>query len=262
MIIGDSARLLQILINLTGNALKFTERGNVSVEVIVLEESAPNTTLQFSVIDTGIGIPEDKLQNIFESFTQASASTTRQFGGTGLGLTITKKLVELQGGTISVESVVGKGSCFSFVLSFRRGEKKRIPDELASAVTFNSLKGMKVLVVEDNYLNQRIISKVLQKWDIDIDLAENGQIAVDMIRNNKYHLVLMDLHMPVMNGYDASIQIRRLDGDYFAQLPIIALTASAFFQDKERIYSHGMNGFIIKPFKPADLYAKISAYYQ
>ena len=260
VLVGDSARLSQILINLIGNAVKFTDKGKVLVEAYMLASQGNKVDVGIRVTDTGIGIDEDKLQVIFESFTQASSSTTRNYGGTGLGLAITKKLVELQGGVLEVKSRIGKGSIFSFVLSFIRSEKDHLEEDMLIKANFQSLAGLKVLVVEDNLVNQKIVCKFLMKWKVNVDVAENGRIAVEKAAKQMYDLVLMDLHMPEMNGYDATRLIRQMDGDQYKELPIIALTASAFIEDREKIYSYGMSGYIIKPFNPSELYWKIAPY--
>ncbi len=257
---GDSVRLSQILINLVGNAIKFTEKGKVTVAVSVISDLPDEMEFLFKVIDTGIGIPEDKQQFIFESFTQASSSTTRKYGGTGLGLAITKKLIGLQGGVLQLNSKHNEGSTFSFTLKFNKSDKAFIAEEMLMRTAFHSLKGLRVLVVEDNLVNQKIVSKFLIKWEASVDIAENGKIAVDKMQETEYDIVLMDLHMPEMNGYDATRIIRSLEGDYYKNLPIIALTASAFLEDRDKIYVCGMSGYIIKPFNPTELYWKISPF--
>ena len=260
VIMGDSVRFSQILFNLIGNALKFTEHGKVTVAIGVNRSVREFTELLVSISDTGIGIPPDKQQYIFESFTQASSSTTRKYGGTGLGLAITKKLIELQGGTLSLQSTVGSGSTFSIFIKFHNSDKVRIEDEMLSQNAFRTLKGLSVLVVEDNLINQKIVNKFLAKWEATVDIADNGKIAVDKVMQNQYDVVLMDLHMPEMNGYDATTVIRGLEGEYYKRLPIIALTASAFLDDRDKIYVSGMSGYIIKPFNPTELYWKISPF--
>jgi signal transduction histidine kinase len=257
---GDSARLSQILINLVGNAIKFTNKGKITMEVLVISDSPERPEFLFKVIDTGIGIPEDKQQFIFESFTQASSSTTRKYGGTGLGLAITKKLISLQGGELELNSKAGEGSTFSFKLKFIKSEKNRLEEEMLMKTSFGSLKGLKVLVVEDNLVNQKIVSKFLAKWDATVDIAENGAVAVEKVAHEEDEVVLMDLHMPEMNGYDATRAIRSMEGDYFKNLPVIALTASAFLEDRDKIYTFGMSGYIIKPFNPRELYWKIEPF--
>lgn len=260
VIIGDSARLSQILINLIGNAIKFTEKGKVIVEARVMGYRDEFVDIILRVTDTGIGIPADKLQFVFESFTQASSSTTRKYGGTGLGLAITKKLVDLQGGRIEVKSEMCKGSIFSVIMPFRISKKEFLEEDMLMKTSFHSLAGLKVLVVEDNLVNQKIVSKFLMKWDVNVDLAENGVIAVEKARRSRYDLVLMDLHMPEMNGYDATLEIRKMENNPNKDIPIIALTASAFIEDREKIYTYGMSGYIIKPFNPSELYWKIAPF--
>jgi len=260
VIIGDSARLSQILINLVGNAIKFTDKGKVLVEVSLFDIREKDVDLMLRVSDTGIGIMEDKVDLVFESFTQASSSTTRKYGGTGLGLAITKKLVEMQGGTISVRSRLGEGSAFMVIMPFLRSDKDRLEEDMLLKANFHSLAGLRVLVVEDNIVNQKIVSKFLMKWSVNVDLAENGKVAVEKVSRNEYDLILMDIHMPEMNGYDATIEIRKMENNPNHELPIIALTASAFIEDREKIYSYGMNGYIIKPFNPSELYWKIAPF--
>ena len=260
VIIGDSARLSQILINIVGNAIKFTEKGKVLVEAALLAKRGNLVDLVLRVSDSGIGIPEDKIHFVFESFTQASSSTTRKYGGTGLGLAITKKLVEMQGGSIEVKIREGEGSIFSVTLPFVLSEKDHLDEDMLMKATFQSLAGLRVLVVEDNLVNQKIVSKFLMKWNVNVDVAENGKIAVEKARRSRYDLVLMDLHMPEMNGYDATLEIRKMENNPNKDIPIIALTASAFIEDREKIYTYGMSGYIIKPFNPSELYWKIAPF--
>jgi signal transduction histidine kinase len=259
-LVGDSVRLAQIFFNLVGNALKFTEKGKVSLITEVSRDLDDCLELKFRVSDTGIGIPEDKQKYIFEAFTQASASTTREYGGTGLGLAITKMLVEKQGGRIEVMSKPNEGSTFSVYLKFKKSEKDQ-PDEIpVNPSEIHLLDGLNVLVVEDNLINQKIVSRLLMKWNAITDTAENGRIAVQKVRKKHYQLVLMDLHMPEMNGYEATRKIREMKGDYYKTLPILAVTASAFAEDRKKICASGMNGYIIKPFHPVELNSKISRF--
>ncbi len=260
VVLGDSNRLTQILINLVGNAVKFTEKGNITIVAKPIKTVNGQIDVEFSITDTGIGIPEDKMEVIFESFTQASSSTTRKYGGTGLGLAITKKLVEMQGGGLTVKSKVGKGSTFSFTLPFLVSDKTHVEDDIHLTSTFHSLKGLRVLVVEDNLVNQKIVSKYLAKWEAGTEIAENGKVAVEMVAKNHYDVVLMDLHMPEMSGYEATLKIRAMKDDYYKDLPIIALTASVFLEDREKIFQFGMSGFITKPFNPKELFWTISPF--
>jgi two-component system, sensor histidine kinase len=257
---GDCARLSQIIMNLVGNAIKFTEKGKVSLRVEVGDDQGDKTALLFSVADTGIGIPADQQDKIFDSFTQVSSPVNREYAGTGLGLAITRMLVELQGGHLTLKSKPDHGSTFTFTLAFAKSSKKHLRPLKPLHMEYRSLKGMKVLVAEDNIVNQKIVLKILSKWDASPDLAENGKVALQKIRKNHYNLVLMDLHMPEMNGYDATVAIRKLKGDYYRNLPILALTATAFAEDRNKFESYGMNGYIIKPFTPPELYSKITYY--
>ncbi len=262
---GDPVRLSQILNNLIGNAIKFTNKGHVVIQVGFKSSNDEEVEIHFSVLDTGIGIPENKLTSIFDNFTQASSDTTRNYGGTGLGLAISKQLVELKGGNIHVESIEGKGSHFYFNLTFKRSDQKGEQRDFKQAENSNfithSLKGVKVLLAEDNKINQIVAGKFLSKWEVEMDIAENGEEAVRMVQNREYNLVLMDLQMPVLDGFEATKKIRKLGGK-FSKLPIIALTASAVLEIHEEAISAGMDDFITKPFDPKVLNSKIHAYAQ
>lgn len=257
-VLGDHTRMYQILINLLGNAVKFTEEGEIKIRLDLLEDKKDAVVLRFAVSDTGIGIPEDKLGSIFEAYKQASSDTARKYGGTGLGLSITKKLIELHKSDIVVSSEVGKGTEFSFVIEFKKPEAAI--DVKKTFLTENHLKG-RVLVADDNPINCFLARKVLSKWGLQIDFAENGQIAFEKVQQTDYDLVLMDLQMPVMGGIDASKAIRAIENEKFQKLPIIALTASALEDDIESINQAQMNGHVLKPFVPADLYMAIEAYF-
>ena len=248
-LIGDPTKLSQILMNLVGNALKFTEKGYVEMVVTEMLETESDSLIKFSVIDTGIGIPEDKIDSIFESFNQASNETTRKYGGTGLGLTITRKLVELQGGKITVESVVSKGSEFSFSLKFKKTQKGTASNTKLknTAIAPDFLKNKKILLVEDNELNQLLAMKVFGKWDKEIDLAANGKIAIEKITNNDYDIILMDIQMPEMDGNELTRFIRTKMGDK-SMIPIIALTAHATVEEEKRCLHNGMNDYLSKPY--------------
>lgn len=248
-LIGDPTRLSQILINLVGNALKFTEKGYVELIVTQEMDSETETCIRFSVIDTGIGIAANKIDSIFESFSQASHGTARKFGGTGLGLTITRKLIELQGGVIAVKSEISKGSEFSFLLQFKKVPKGILPieKEKREKLSANFLKDTKILLVEDNELNQLLAIKVFQKWEKEIDIAENGKIAIDKIEKNNYDIILMDIQMPEMDGNELTKYIRSNMGSK-ANIPIIALTAHATLVEEKRSLENGMNDYLSKPF--------------
>jgi signal transduction histidine kinase/CheY-like chemotaxis protein len=245
---GDPARLTQILNNLTSNAIRFTDKGSVKLAVDVVYQSDSDWILEFSVTDTGVGIPEERQQEIFESFVQASAATHRQFGGTGLGLAITKKLVEIHKGNIRVKSTLGLGSIFSVRLryvkpqpAFATLDKACLTDTLEER-----LKDVKILVVDDNPINKMVASKLLLSWHADVDTAEDGHSALEKIKHEAFDLVLMDLHMPGMNGFEAITEIRKLG----KTMPVIALTANASDEEKKKILALGGNDYITKPFVP------------
>ena len=261
MIKGDQVRLSQILTNLTANALKFTNEGEVLIDLQLISKDEDNTTIRFSVKDTGIGIDEHKFEKIFQSFSQADTDTTRKFGGTGLGLSITKKLLDLQGSNINLESELGKGSNFFFDLTFQTAEQlQSTAKEEIPASDFGSFKGTKILLVEDNKINILVAKKFLNKWNLNIDTAENGEIALKMVQDTDYKLVLMDLEMPVMDGYTATQKIRQLKSSKYKNLPIIALSASAISDFRTKAIKVGMNEFVTKPFNPGELHNVISRF--
>lgn len=256
-LMGDPTRLNQILLNICNNAIKFTEKGSVQIVAEILNESSFDYAILFKIIDTGVGIPEDKLKMIFDRFAQANADTTRKYGGTGLGLSISKLLIELQKGKIWVESQLEKGSIFYFNLTFKKQQKQVLiakPIE-THLLPINPSKKVKILLVEDNPLNQKLAMRVLQNFGFFPELAENGQIAFDKVSENNYDVILMDLQMPVMDGYQATAQIRqKLKKD----VPIIALTAHSLIGEKEKCMAAGMNDYITKPFAPKNLFNKIA----
>jgi CheY-like chemotaxis protein len=256
-VIGDPIRLNQILSNLLSNALKFTNHGSIQVQVKELDRTDHQSKLEFIVTDTGIGIPKDKHFMIFDSFTQASSDTTRHFGGTGLGLAICKKLIELQGGTISVESEPEKGSTFRFVLSFGILEKGVQSQNVEVPESFTGLEGKKILVAEDNKINFFVANKFLIGWGISVTHAENGQIALDILEKEDFDLILMDLHMPVMDGIEATRIIRKSDNQKIKDIPIVALTAAIMSESHDKIEDLKINDYVLKPFKPHDLFERI-----
>lgn len=253
VLMGDPTRLHQIVLNLLSNALKFTKTGSIKVGVQLLKEDNAQVSLEFYVEDTGIGIPEDKVETIFENFQQASLSTSRLFGGTGLGLAISKQLVEQQGGTIRVESKLGEGSKFSFILDF---QKTTAEIELDTALTeFDAeIRKIKVLVVEDMALNQLLMKTVLDDFGFERDMADNGKIAIEKLKAKSYDIVLMDLQMPEMNGFEATEYIRNT---LKSKIPIIALTADVTTVDLEKCKAEGMDDYIAKPIDERLLYSKI-----
>jgi len=259
MVFGDNKRVNQILTNLLGNAIKFTSEGCIVLRTKIKENTDNRVHIVFEVEDPGIGIPSDKLESIFESFSQVNNEINRIHQGTGLGLGISKRLVELQGGKLSVSSTVGKGSTFSFNIEFeKRGLMLDIPASQRSATIYKAgLEGKKVLLVEDNKLNQLVALKVLKKFKIETALAENGQEAVEMVSKNNYDLVLMDIHMPIMDGIEATKNIRALEDPRLNNIPIIALSADAYSDKVIAARESGMNDYLSKPFKPTELFEKI-----
>ncbi|AFM05908.1 signal transduction histidine kinase [Bernardetia litoralis DSM 6794] len=257
-LLGDSTRLSQILNNLIGNAIKFTDEGTVTITVRLLHHKTEKVELLFAISDTGIGISSEKINSIFEDFSQAEEDTSRKYGGTGLGLAITKQLVELQGGTINVMSTMMVGSTFSFQLGFKIGKIQAITANLPDATNIKNLKGVRILIVEDNKVNQILVRKFLNNWGASSQIAENGQIALDLFKKDNFDVVLMDLQMPVMDGYESARQMRLLEENTDKFTPIIALTASTLLNERERIIQVGMNDFLSKPFNPNELYKKIA----
>lgn len=260
-IVGDPVRLGQIITNLIGNAIKFTEEGTVILQVIQEQEDSESIAFRVEVLDTGIGISQDKLSVIFEGFSQAELATTRKYGGSGLGLSITKYLIRLMGGEIFVESQLGAGSRFYFSLWCKKGQKPSFTQN--NSEDFTELfreKNIRILLAEDNTTNQLVATGFLHSWNISVTIASNGREAVELIAAKNYDLVLMDLQMPEVNGYEAAKLIRDLPDEYFQRVPIIALTASAVGDVKDRVMSAGMSDFMTKPFQPHALQRIIAAH--
>ena len=261
MVMGDSTRVSQVLTNLINNAIKFTEEGRVTLDVDVINETADSYLIEFVITDTGIGIPEDKKDKIFKSFAQANSDTTRKYGGSGLGLAICKQLIEIMGSYLNLESQVNKGSKFSFFLNFKKSTNINIckDNNLSNILDIenqDNLKGTKILVAEDNKINIMVIKKFLTTWQVAYDFAENGIAALNKATDNEYDIVLMDLEMPIMNGFDATKAIRETKKN--KQTPIYALSASNSIDTKSKIKKYGMNGLICKPFNPPELYIMLS----
>ena len=280
---GDPGRLRQILLNLAGNAIKFTERGEVAIRVMVVENSPTHTRLRFEVRDSGIGIPEDKRDRLFQPFSQVDGSTTRRFGGTGLGLSISKRLVELMRGEIGVESQPGVGSTFWFVLPLERQAGEVATDELtmedhpeqsdAWAGDSNSAainqhgapgndtsNGARILLVEDNALNQKVAQSLLQKRGYRVMVCENGALALEALRRERFDIVLMDCQMPVMDGFEATRSMREDPAVLAPRTPVIAVTANAMESDRQACLAAGMDDYLSKPFKDEELHAMIQRY--
>lgn len=253
VLLGDPVRLHQIILNLVSNAVKFTTRGKITVSVNLVDENDDKVTIEFIVSDTGIGIPESKIEKIFENFQQASSGTTRLYGGTGLGLAIVKQLVEAQDGSISVSSKINEGSSFSFKLSFQKTGSK-VESDIEMIELNNEAINIDVLVVEDIALNQLLMRTLLDDFGFGCDIADNGKIAIEKMRNKQYDVILMDLQMPEMNGFEATDYIRNLMN---SDIPIIALTADVTTVDLAKCKSVGMNDYIAKPVDERLLYTKI-----
>jgi CheY-like chemotaxis protein len=263
LVFGDPTRIAQIIFNLISNAIKFTPTGNIWVRAKCVEDRHNTVTVKFTVKDTGIGIEEENMGVIFEPFIQESVSTTRQYGGTGLGLAIVKRLLELQGLKIQVISKPGEGSEFSFNMEFPVSTEPVVaptpgqPVHQPTVENSQSLRNVRMLIAEDNPVNVMLMKKLLSKWNINPSIAENGERAVELVQYGNFDIILMDLQMPVMNGFDATIEIRKMPDPKKAGIPIIALTASALFDIRDQVYEAGMNDYVSKPFKPDELFEKI-----
>lgn len=256
-LLGDPVKLGQILTNLVSNALKFTEKGSVTVSVIVRSQQGDECTLGFQVRDTGIGISPDRVTAIFEEYTQANYDIGMKYGGTGLGLSISRKLLELHGSKMAVESEVGKGTRFSFDLRLKLGAtvSNNAP---RSEAPEQALKGLRVLVVEDSEVNTYVLTRWLERWGVVFDAVENGRQALEQLRKGGYELVLMDLHMPELDGHTALRTIRQLPEEQLRQIPVIAISASARAWQESRIKASGFTDFIGKPFDADVLLRKMA----
>jgi len=253
VLIGDPVRLHQIILNLVSNAVKFTAKGKIIVRVHLLNEDEEKVSIEFSVIDTGIGIQENRIESIFENFQQESTGTSRLYGGTGLGLAIVKQLVEPQGGSIQVKSKIGEGSTFSFILNFQK-TKIKIEPEFEIEEPDPNFNNIKVLVVEDIPLNQFLMRTLLDDFGFERDIVGNGKIAIEKLQANDYDIILMDLQMPEMNGFEATEYIRNKMN---SKIPIIALTADVTTVDITKCKAVGMNDYIAKPLDEKLLHSKI-----
>ena len=254
ILIGDPYRLSQVLLNLLNNAVKFTYKGSVTLTCKLISKTLSHNEIMFSVVDTGVGIDKEKLDSIFDSFTQEDDSTSRKFGGTGLGLTISKQIVKIFNSDIKVESVKGKGSKFFFTINLSVGNVNDIPVENTIIVNKEALAGINILLAEDNEVNQFLVMKILESWNVNVTIANNGLEAVNLLKLNQYDLVLMDIQMPILNGYETTKVIRN---ELFSKVPIIALTANAIQGDNEKCLEVGMNDYLSKPFSNTDLFNKI-----
>jgi len=260
-LMGDKVRINQIIVNLVGNALKFTEKGKVTLSVSTREETDQNITLDFSIKDTGIGIPEDKLESIFERFEQVGKETTRKYGGTGLGLNISKNLVEMHGGMLKVKSKLGVGSEFYFTITYDKvNEEEQLKKDLLSKKNnlpdVENLENIRILICEDNIVNIKLIRNLFKNKLSHIEIAENGKIAIEILRkNNNFDVILMDIHMPEMDGIEATKFIRN---HMKLKIPIIGFTANSSKTERDLCLTSGMNDYVTKTFVPEDFYEKLS----
>lgn len=255
-LVTDPTRITQIIYNLAGNGIKFTHKGGITIALALLHKTDEGVKVRFAITDTGIGIAADKQETVFEPFVQASTSTTRNYGGTGLGLPIVKRLLALFGSDIVLESRPGEGSRFSFEIMFAYGESP-VPAVHASEAFSNDLQGLRVLAAEDNPMNVLLLRKLCQRWKIKPDIVENGTEVLPQLEKHMYDVILMDIHMPGMDGYEASRAIRKLPDRAKARIPIIALTASVSNDIHAKITAAGMNDYVRKPFNAKDLFVKL-----
>ena len=262
VLLGDPVRLNQIIMNLMSNAVKFTRKGEIYLNVTSSGETEDNLALKISVTDPGRGIPKNRLSTLFQDFTQVSAEISRKYGGTGLGLSITKKLVELQGGTIEVESKIAQGSTFTVTIPFKKCRdenqiRELMKEKKQEEQESTELKGIRVLVVEDNAVNQMLAEKLLLDWGCEVELAEHGKIAIQKLNEKMYDLILMDIKMPVMDGYEATRFIREKMPAPVCNIPILAATAHAATWEAEKCIKAGMDSYISKPFDIKELGEKL-----
>ncbi len=250
---GDPFRLKQVLINLINNAIKFTKKGTVGVTVSLVRKAGFKDAIRFEVRDTGIGISPENQRKLFRSFSQADTSTTRTFGGSGLGLAISKRLVQMMDGEIGVESTEGKGSLFWFTVSLERTASESIVKE--EKQNDYKTRPLNILLAEDNVINQKVSTINIRKLGHQVQLAANGREAVNMFMNNSFDLILMDVHMPGMDGLEATREIRKIETERKSDhpIPVIAMTATIYEEDIRNFYTWGMNDYLGKPFKPVDL---------
>ncbi|WP_457618445.1 ATP-binding protein [Lutibacter sp.] len=259
-VIGDPTRLGQILLNLIGNAIKFTNKGSVTVSVKQLKESTNNSTVFFEIKDTGIGIVSNKINTVFGAFTQAKSDTSRIYGGTGLGLTIVKKLVDLLNGQITVESKFGKGSVFKFTLPLQKSSNKINIEEHEEDFSMDKPLSLNILLIDDNKTNQLLGKTRLERWGCNVELANNGIEGVKKTQQKLYDVILMDIQMPVMDGYEATKIIKNDISEQVSKIPVIAMTAYTSKNDIKRAINAGMDDYIFKPFKPVEVYKLLKKY--
>jgi len=255
---GDKNRLYQILMNFLGNAIKFTENGQVQLKLTLLWQNEKQAIILFEIVDNGIGIPKDKQDYIFETFTQAKTDISRKYGGTGLGLAITKKLVQMFDSDIVVDSTEGKGTTFSFEIAFSKAAELSVSP--GNSTEMSVFVGKKILVVDDNEINILIAKRILSKWGLEIESAVNGYEAIEKVMTESYDLIFMDIKMPGIDGFETTGIIRDISGSYYRNVPIIALTASTLKNDHYKFKECGMNGHILKPFNPEEIKKLLSGF--
>ncbi|MEY2828820.1 MAG: hypothetical protein RIQ33_678 [Bacteroidota bacterium] len=260
MIVGDEFRLGQVLNNLISNAIKFTKHGSIEFSYKMVKANDKQATYDFLVKDSGIGMSEDELGKAFESFSQANTSINRKFGGSGLGLSICKKLIEKQGGNIKVQSAQKVGSSFSFTLTFEKHEEEKFEAKPEAKVSNQNLGKMKILLAEDNNINVFVLNNFLKKWGADVKVVENGKLALDLLKDEHFDIVLMDYHMPVMNGLEATTEIRKSVDEVTRNTPVFALTADVTSGTKQMLLNNGFNQYVSKPFAPEALYELLFQY--
>ncbi|MGI9549604.1 MAG: ATP-binding protein [Aurantibacter sp.] len=263
ILIGDPSKLSQVLLNLMGNAIKFVEEGEVHLSIVELQQKDGELLLEFKISDNGIGIAKEKIDTIFDAFKQAEADTYSKYGGTGLGLSIVRQIIENLGGSINVTSNLGIGTTFKFTIPFEKGgqtpEQKTQSEAETEIDGVKSLVGLKILVFEDNLLNQRLIEQRLKVWQCHIHITDNAQYGMNILENNDIDVVLMDLRMPGMSGFEVTELIRSSSSQRISQVPIIALTADYSIRDQEKCNSYGINDYLLKPFSPEELLTKLVA---
>jgi len=256
---GDSVRLNQILLNLVDNAVKFTEKGKVEIEIEELEKTDKTIVLKISVLDTGIGIEKNKLNDILNSFTQGDISTNRKYGGTGLGLTISKHLIEMFGGKLLISSEVGVGSVFSFEIKFDIGSQTELVALKENEIEYHNKieQNIRILLAEDEPFNQLVVQSMVKEWGFDIEVAKDGNVALELLSQKQFDIILMDIQMPELDGLETTKIIRAEFKYPINQIPIIAVTANAYTEDHKKFYETGINEIISKPFKSQVLFDKI-----
>jgi len=263
IVVGDSSKLTQVLLNIMGNAIKFVEEGEVHLRITLCEQKDDQFLLEFEITDNGIGIANDKIDTIFDSFKQAETDTFSKYGGSGLGLSIVRQIVQNLGGSISVISELGAGTTFKFTMPFKKGNENNVSKTQERDETgrdnLEPLVGLKILAFEDNLLNQRLLEQRLKGWKCDINITDSAQSGLDFLEKNDVDVILMDLRMPGMSGFEVTELIRNSDSRRINQIPIIALTADYTIRDQEKCNSYGINDYLLKPFSPEELSSKLLA---